>query len=64
MELDIKTLNKKYDLDSLLYLCMLCNFYYKEVLSYLPSDSLDSYRSIVINACRFGRGLRKFFGRK
>ncbi len=57
-------LNKKYDLDSLLYLCLLCNFNYKEVLSYLPSDSHESYRRVVINACRFGRSLRDFYGRK
>ena len=57
-------MNDKINLDTLLFLCTLCNFNTKEVLSYLPSDLRDSYRPIVVNACRFGRSLVVFYESK
>lgn len=54
----------KNNVDTVLYLCLLCNFNTKEVLSYIPPNLRDFYRCFVVNACRFGRSLKVIYESK
>lgn len=57
-------IQNKYNIDSLLSLCILCDFNTKKVMSYLPSNKRDFYRSFISHACRFGRSLKVFYESK